>query len=731
MAAQKIILVTGANQGLGYCIVSVTATRDPSAHFILACRNVEAGEKAVEELKKNGITASLEVLKLDVTNDDEIVAAVDAVTAKHGRLDVLVNNAGISRFPKDASLPALRAAYTEMLQVNVSSVACVSAGFRPLLAQSAHPKVINITSGLGSITNCLTKKMNRSPPYGTSKVAVNGLTAHLQTAENDRVAAASSGEGGPKVDYYSVAPGFLKTAFTRFNERGKDPYAGAEVIVQLILDEAGEYQGGTQWEFEQGKMQQVPCLLVQAASLIDDLRGLGLSPGTKIGLASNSSGFTQRWSSYDAPSYVAAVKPVTDKDVAKVIAFAANTSTPFLSTGGGHGFSTTLDRLHKGIELDLGNFNNVSVDADANTLTIGAAVRFRDVVGPLGKAKKELPIGSEPCVGMIGATLGGGVGRYSGLHGMILDSLKSVRLVSAAGEILTASTTENADLFWALRGAGFNYATILEATYNVYDETAPSVLNADFLFPPNASQALLQYFKSFEADGLPAKLALVWLAANNEALGGSFIMINAVYVGPKAEGQKYIQPLFDAFPIRSSQVEVPWSQVNAAAFFGNEPANYTCPTNSPHNVYGGAVNHFDLDTFQTFYENYDNLTSSLATQLSGTVYFIEFFPNQAALAVPANATAYPWRNITAHLLLNFAYNATSGLDDKINAFAQGARSNFSAASGFAQPELYVSYGHGDEDLATLYSKENLPQLLQLKKKWDPQNVYRYNYPLIR
>jgi hypothetical protein len=103
---------------------------------------------------------------------------------------------------------------------------------------------------------------------------------------------------------------------------------------------------------------------------------------------------------------------------------------------------------------------------------------------------------------------------------MLLDTLKSVKLVTAGGNIITASTTENADLFWGLRGAGFNYATILEATYNVFDETAPSVLNADFIFPPNASQTILQYFKSFEADGLPAKLALVWLALNNEELGG-------------------------------------------------------------------------------------------------------------------------------------------------------------------------------------------------------------------
>ena len=120
---------------------------------------------------------------------------------------------------------------------------------------------------------------------------------------------------------------------------------------------------------------------------------------------------------------------------------------------------------------------------------------------------------------MIGATLGGGVGRYNGLHGMLLDSLSSVRMVTAAGNIITASSTENPDLFWGIRGAGFNYGTILEATYSIYNETAPLVLNADFLFAPNASQVILQYFKTFEK-GLPAKLSLVFLATYSPELGG-------------------------------------------------------------------------------------------------------------------------------------------------------------------------------------------------------------------
>jgi FAD/FMN-containing dehydrogenase len=120
---------------------------------------------------------------------------------------------------------------------------------------------------------------------------------------------------------------------------------------------------------------------------------------------------------------------------------------------------------------------------------------------------------------MIGATLGGGVGRYNGLHGMLLDSLLSVRMVTAAGNIITVSTTENIDLFWGIRGAGFNYGTILEATYSIYNETAPLVLNADFLFPLNATQTIFHYFKSLEND-LPAKLSLVFLATYAPALGG-------------------------------------------------------------------------------------------------------------------------------------------------------------------------------------------------------------------
>ena len=174
---------------------------------------------------------------------------------------VLINNAGILGKAQGESLSDLRSTYNEVLNINLTSVAVITTAFMPLLHTSADPKVINVTSGLGSITNTLTRKMGRYPTYGSSKIGMNGATVHMQTAENDRIAALAEKSEEIKenrVRLYVVQPGVLSTAFTRYSPRGKDPKEGAEVVVRLLLDEEGTYPGGTYWEFEDGEMKQVP-----------------------------------------------------------------------------------------------------------------------------------------------------------------------------------------------------------------------------------------------------------------------------------------------------------------------------------------------------------------------------------------------------------------------------------------------------------------------------------------
>jgi hypothetical protein len=108
----------------------------------------------------------------------------------------------------------------DMFSVNVALVACMCAAFRALLAKSPAPKVINIRSGLASITNTLAQRMNRAVPYRTSKVALNELVAHLQAVERDRMALAK-GNGdvadSAEIRFYVAAPGLLKTALTGFH----------------------------------------------------------------------------------------------------------------------------------------------------------------------------------------------------------------------------------------------------------------------------------------------------------------------------------------------------------------------------------------------------------------------------------------------------------------------------------------------------------------------------------
>lgn len=150
----------------------------------------------------------------------------------------------------------VRAAYNEIFNTNLTSTAVVTIAFKALLHKSADPRVINISSGLGSMTNALTRKIGRAVPYGSSKVGLNGLTVHMQVEENDRTDSERDAPSGkPCIRVYVTSPGLLKTAFSNFWDKGKEPELGAEVIYCLAVDDKKTYEGGTYWEFEGGQMR--------------------------------------------------------------------------------------------------------------------------------------------------------------------------------------------------------------------------------------------------------------------------------------------------------------------------------------------------------------------------------------------------------------------------------------------------------------------------------------------
>lgn len=124
--------------------------------------------------------------------------------------------------------------------------------------------------------------------------------------------------------------------------------------------------------------------------------------------------------------------------------------------------------------------------------------------------------GTAPCVGLVGATIGGGIGNLQGLHGLILDSLLSVELVTPSGDVLIVSTSENADLFWAIRGAGANFGIITSATYKIYNATNNGLaMSANYLFPASENRSVWEIFQSFD-ETLPPELSLTAYSGFNQ-----------------------------------------------------------------------------------------------------------------------------------------------------------------------------------------------------------------------
>lgn len=233
--SSPIILITGANRGIGLAILHSLAAALPSSTLLLGCRDAVKGEAAISELRSQGIDATIIPLQLDVTSNGSVKGAVELVQQKYTKLDILINNAGYASIPPDPEKDpeGYRTAFQEAYDVNVTSVAVCTSLFLPLLTQSPDARVINISSGRASMQVLMSGTMPPavSVPYSVSKVALNALTAEMSRLEENR-----------SVMFLLVNPGHCRTAFNGFKGT-RDPMEGAVVVVQCVVREREELGG--------------------------------------------------------------------------------------------------------------------------------------------------------------------------------------------------------------------------------------------------------------------------------------------------------------------------------------------------------------------------------------------------------------------------------------------------------------------------------------------------------
>ena len=286
--------------------------------------------------------------------------------------------------------------------------------------------------------------------------------------------------------------------------------------------------------------------------------------------------------------------------------------------------------------------------------------------------------------------------------------------------IVTTSENENADLFWAIRGAGFNFGYVLNATFRIYDQVPNGLhLNADFKFPISQVQSYYERLAEI-SKSLPKELSILTLFNHDTDLNQTIITTNAVYAGPEAEGRAAVQVFLDQNPLVSNITSVPWNKLIDTVGFGFTGPEI-CERGKRHSQWVIGVKKLDADTYTKASGVFqDMITRYPATRESSID--VQLLPTQGILAVPDNVTAYPWRSLIAHVVLEFEYT-NEKLDGVVDGYARRIRDAFVRTAGTDGLNAYVSYSHGDERLEEVYGERKLGRLAKIKKEVDPRGLF--------
>lgn len=229
-----LILDLGANSGIGYETVVALSQESANFHILLGSRNVEKGEKAANEIQSthgDSLKGTISVIQIDVTDQHSIQTAKEKIEADFGRLDVLINNAGIIVYQEVDLLTALR----QTFETNVFGQMLFTEALEPLLKKSSNPYIIYVSSSQGSVTMRLDPnaphRHARGETYRMSKSALNMLVACHRY---------NYAEWGCKVLAFN--PGLCVTNLTgekgremRIKYGGRDPREPADALVGIVL----------------------------------------------------------------------------------------------------------------------------------------------------------------------------------------------------------------------------------------------------------------------------------------------------------------------------------------------------------------------------------------------------------------------------------------------------------------------------------------------------------------
>lgn len=404
----------------------------------------------------------------------------------------------------------------------------------------------------------------------------------------------------------------------------------------------------------------------------------------------------------------------TTDDVAAVVRQAAETGTELAVRGGSHsvpGFGTADDAL----VADLSGLSSVTVDPSARTARVGGGVTwggFNEAAGADGLATTG---GIISTTGVGGLTLGGGIGYLDRAHGLSCDNLIAAEVVTADGRTVTASEAEHPDLFWALRGGGGNFGVVTEFTFRMHPVT--EIYGGPMFFELSDGEAVLAHFNEFiktaprEYGGFPAfQIAPPLPFIPENRVGEPFVAVISCWTGSTADGEKILQRFRDvAKPVAEMTGPMPYAELNSA-FDG------LVPRGLQHYWKAAYAGNLSTDLIRAHLEH-----GPKVPVVNSTVHLYPI--NGACHDVAADATAFGHRDATYAMVIAGMWPDPA--DNKKN--TQWVRDYYAAIAPHSDAGGYVNFASSDDQskVAANYGV-NYPRLQEVKRRYDPDNLFRHN-----
>lgn len=413
----------------------------------------------------------------------------------------------------------------------------------------------------------------------------------------------------------------------------------------------------------------------------------------------------QLWNGKVKTRPAAIARCLTVQDVIHTVRWTRSHNLPLSVRGGGHDFAGRA-LSESGVVIDLSQMRAVTVDPDNHTAHVQGGATAGNLIGAAQQYGLVTATGTISSVGMSGFTLGGGYGPLTGAYGLGADNLLSAQVVTADGQLVTANAEEHPDLLWGLRGGGGNFGVVVSLQFRLHPLT--TVLSGMLLYPLDQARAVLHRFNEFIATA-PDELTI------NSGFfqtpdGVTVLSLSPTYCGSLEVGERAIAPL---------------------RTFGKPLVDRVQPV-----TYDALIH--ELDATAPKGRHYYNQTQSLSglqteaievlieqgLPLSSPFSLIELQHfHGAASRVGVSETAFALRQ--DHLMVMMIAAWESQTPDEDQQHIQWARNLSSALAPFAFKGGYVnSLDKNEQERVTLAFGSNYERLLDLKRKYDPDDVFR-------